>query len=60
MMKLNQIWQDEEYSSKANVNVDNIDNPVVGSQITSSNPSTMPLLQAGHLEYNSTKQETNF
>ena len=53
----------EEYSSLAGVNVDNvqfIDDPVVGSQITSSNPSTMPLRQTGHLEYNFTKQETNF
>ena len=53
----------EEYSSLAGVNVDNvqfIDDPVVGSQITSSNPSTMPLRQAGHLEYNFTKQETKF
>ncbi len=39
----------EEYSSLAGVNVDCIqfiDDPVVGSQITSSNPSTMPLRQA--------------
>jgi len=53
----------EEYSSLAGVNVDSIqfiDDPVVGSQITSSNPSTMPLRQAGHLEYNFTKQETKF
>jgi hypothetical protein len=53
----------EEYSSLAGVNVDNvqfIDDPVVGSQITSSNPFTMPLRQAGHLEYNFTKQETKF
>jgi hypothetical protein len=37
-----------------------IDDPVVGSQITSSNPPTMPLRQAGHLEDNFTKQDTKF
>jgi hypothetical protein len=53
----------EEYSSLAGVNIDNvqfIDGRVVGSQITSSNPSTTSLCQAGHLEYNFTKQETQF
>ncbi len=41
-------------------NIQLIDDTVVGSHITSSNPSTMPLRQAGHLEYNFTKQETKF
>jgi hypothetical protein len=41
-------------------NVQFIDDPVVGSSTTSSYPSTMPLRQAGHFEYNFTKQETKF
>ncbi len=53
----------EEYSSSAWVNLDNvqfIDDPFVGSQITSSNPSTMPLRQAGHIEYSFTTEETKY
>jgi 1,2-phenylacetyl-CoA epoxidase PaaB subunit len=53
----------EEYSSAAWVNlydVQFIDDPVVGSQITSTNPSTMPLRQSGVLEYNFTTQETKY
>ncbi len=53
----------EEYSSSAWVNLDNvqfIDGPVVGSQITSSDPSTMPLRQAGVLEYSFSTQETKY
>ena len=53
----------EEYSSAAWVNLDSvqfIDDPVVGSQIKSSDPSTMPLRQAGHIEYSFTEQETKF
>ena len=53
----------EEYSSAAWVNLDDvqfIDDPVVGSQITSTNPSTMPLRQSGVLEYNFTTQETEY
>ena len=48
----------EEYSGAAFVNVDNvqfIDGPVVGSQITASNPAHMPLRQIGYLEYNFTE-----
>ena len=44
----------EEYSSSAWVNLDDvqfIDDPVVGSQIKSSDPSTMPLRQVGSMEY---------
>ena len=53
----------EEYSSSALVNLDNvqfIDGPVVGSQITSSNPANMPLRQAGYIQYNFTEQETKY
>ena len=53
----------EEYSSSAWVNLDNvqfIDDPVVGSQITSSDPVNMPLRQAGHIEYSFTTQETKY
>ena len=53
----------EEYSASAWVNLDNvqfINDPVVGSQITSSDPSTMPLRQAGHIEYSFTTQETEY
>jgi hypothetical protein len=53
----------EEYSSSAWVNLDDvqfIDDPVVGSQITSSDPSNMPLRQAGHIEYSFTTQETKY
>ena len=53
----------EEYSSSAWVNLDDvqfIDEPVVGSQITSSDPSTMPLRQAGYIEYSFTEQETKY
>jgi len=53
----------EEYSAAARVNVDDvqfIDDPVVGSQIKSSNPKYMPLRQAGCLEYNFTEQETKY
>ena len=53
----------EEYSSSAWVNLDNvqfIDGPVVGSQITSSNPANMPLRQAGYIQYNFTEQETKY
>ena len=60
-MKVEQDY--EEYSSSAWVNLDNvqfIDGPVVGSQITSSDPSTMPLRQAGVLEYSFTTQETKY
>jgi hypothetical protein len=52
----------EEYSSSAWVNLDDvqfIDEPV-GSQITSSDPSTMPLRQAGYIEYSFTEQETKY
>jgi hypothetical protein len=45
------------------VNLDDvqfIDEPIVGSQIKSSDPSTMPLRQAGHIEYNFTTQETKY
>ena len=60
-MKVEQEY--EEYSSAAWVNLDSvqfIDDPVVGSQIKSSDPSTMPLRQAGHIEYSFTEQETKF
>ena len=53
----------EQYSASGRVTVDNIqfiDDPVVGSQITPSNPSNMPLRQSGCVEYNFTKQETKF
>ena len=60
-MKVEQEY--EEYSSAAWVNLDDvqfIDDPVVGSQIASTNPSTMPLRQSGVLEYNFTTQETKY
>ncbi len=66
MLFLDQIKMEqeyEEYSAAARVNVDDvqfIDDPVVGSQITSSNPVNMPLRQAGCLEYNFTEQETKY
>ena len=66
MLFLDQIKMEqefEEYSAAARVNVDDvqfIDDPVVGSQITSSNPANMPLRQAGCLEYNFTEQETKY
>ncbi len=44
----------EEYSSDELVNLDNvqfIDDPIVCSQITSSDPANMPLRQAGYLQY---------
>ncbi len=53
----------EEYSASARIHIDSIqfiDDPVVGSQITSSDPSTMPLRQAGVLEYSFTEQETQY
>ena len=53
----------EEYSSSAWVNLDDvqfIDDPVRGSQIISSDPTTMPLRQAGYIEYNFTEQETKY
>jgi hypothetical protein len=53
----------EEYSSSAWVNLDNvhfINDPVVGSQIQSSNPANMPLRQAGCIEYSFTTQETKY
>ncbi len=40
-------------------NVQYIDDPVVESQITSSKPASMPLRQAGYLQYIFTEQETN-
>ena len=66
MLFLDQIKMEqefEEYSAAARVNVDDvqfIDDPVVGSQIKSSNPKYMPLRQAGCLEYNFTEQETKY
>ena len=51
---LKQEQEYEEYSSSAWVNLDDvqfIDDPVVGSQIKSSDPSTMPLRQVGSIEY---------
>ncbi len=53
----------EEYSASAWVSLDNvqfINDPVVGSQITSSDPYTMPLRQAGCIEYSFTEQETKY
>ena len=54
----------EEYSSNALVDVDKVDfiddNPVVSSQIQSSNPRNMPLRQASYIEYNFTTQETKY
>jgi hypothetical protein len=53
----------EEYSGSATITIDNIqfiDEPVVSSQTTSSNPSDMPLRQSGCVEYNFTEQETKF
>ena len=53
----------EEYSDAARVHLDNvqfIDGPVVGSSITSSDPTNMPLRQTGHLQYNFTEQETKY
>ena len=53
----------EEYSGSARISIDSIqfiDNPVVGSQIQSSNPANMPLRQAGHIEYSFTTQETKY
>ncbi len=58
-----EIKLDMEYEQYNAVTVDNIqfiDDPVVSSQITSSNPSNMPLRQSGCVEYNFTKQETKF
>ncbi len=60
---LNQQQEYEEYSSSAWGNLDDIkfiDDPVVGSQIKSSDPSTMPLRQAGHIESSFTTQETKY
>jgi len=60
---LKQEQEYEEYSSSAWVNLENvqfIDEPVVGSQITSSDPSSMPLRQAGYIEYSFTEQETKY
>jgi hypothetical protein len=64
-MKVEQEY--EEYSSYAWVNLDDvqfIDDPVIGSQITSSDPTTIPLRrwlrQAGHIEYSFTTQETKY
>ena len=53
----------EEYSSSSWVNLDSvqfIDDPIAGSQITPTDPTTMPLRQAGHLEYSFTTEETKF
>ena len=53
----------EEYSSSAWVNLDDvqfIDDSVRESQIVSSDPTTMPLRQAGYIEYNFTEQETTY
>jgi hypothetical protein len=54
----------EEYSGHATVHIDSIqfiDDPVVESQITSSDVRQMPLRQCvGHLEYNFTAQETKY
>ncbi len=53
----------EEYSSSGWVNLDDvqfIDEPVVGSQIKSSDPSIMPLRQAVYIEYSFTEQETKY
>ena len=53
----------EEYSAAARVLLENvhfIDDPVEESQITSSDPASMPLRQAGHLQYNFTEQETKY
>ena len=53
----------EEQSSRARISIDSIqfiDDPIVESQITSSDPKNMPLRQTGVLEYNFTIQETKY
>jgi hypothetical protein len=60
-LKVEQVY--EEYSRSAWVSLDgvqSIDDPVIGSQITSSDPTTMPLCQAGHIEYSFTTQESKY
>jgi hypothetical protein len=53
----------EEYSSHAIIHIDSIqfiDDPIIESQITSSDVRNMPLRQSGYLEYNFTTQETKY
>ena len=52
----------EEYSAAARVQLENVqfvDDPIVESQITSSNPANMPLRQAGYLKYNLQSKKPN-
>ena len=54
----------EEYSGAALVNIDDVqfidDEPIVESNIKSSDIKHMPLRQVGHIEYNFTEQETKY
>ena len=53
----------EEYSNSARVNIDSvnfIDDPIQGSQITSSDTRNMPLRQFSHLDYSFTKEEKKY
>jgi hypothetical protein len=52
----------EEYSAAARVQLENvqfIDDPILESQITSSNPENMLLCKAGCLQYNLPNKKSN-